>query len=63
MASSCASEFPTGRNQAKITSRSISSNKKCKNPDNLKELSDRALEFGTELSTILEILDDIMEDE
>jgi len=33
------------------------------NPDNLKELSGRALEVGNELSMILEILDDIIEDE
>ena len=33
------------------------------NPDNLKELSGRALEIGEELSMILEILDEIIEDE
>lgn len=33
------------------------------NPDNLKELSGRALEIGTELHMILEILDEMIEDE
>jgi hypothetical protein len=33
------------------------------NPDNLIELSCRALEVGTELSMIFEILDDMIEDE
>jgi len=33
------------------------------NPHNLTELSSRALEVGTELSMIFEILDDMIEDE